>query len=190
MNTKKLVLSALMVAMVSGSAAFAGPGGNGNGGGNENSRGARANDSNTNGVETSKLKWRNAGNASAEAFANANPESAVGLLATLKSATDAYNATEIDPDAIVRGVDEIQALLDDLDEPRDLDDILADMDVDGADLELLDAEMEAAVIYNALLAELELTEVIAAKDDAEAAVGLDDLTEPALDALWALLEGK
>lgn len=75
MNTKKLVLTALTIALFSGSAAFAGGGGKSN---NGNGRGASDNGRNSNGAIASELKWRNAGHASAQAFLNANENSSVG----------------------------------------------------------------------------------------------------------------
>lgn len=192
MNTKKLVLTALMVAMVSGSAAFAGPGGkgNGNGGGNENSRGARDNGRNTNGAIASELKWRNAGHASAQAFLNANEDSAVGQLATFKNTTQAvlelYAAA-----GVVAGA-----------ELRDPTLIDADILLVQADILLLDPlsgtfDADLAAL-NAKLAQLEaeqtlpadLVEPLAAEEEAAEVVGIDDLSDAAIDALWDLLEGK
>ena len=117
MKTKQIVLTALTIALVAGGAAFAGPGGNGK----SNGRGASDNGRNSNGAAASELKWRNAAHASAQAFSNANPNSAVGILATLKNASaaadEALELAGLESGDTVRTVEEIQTLLVLLTEP-------------------------------------------------------------------------
>jgi hypothetical protein len=199
MNTKKLVLTALTVTLLGGGAAIAGPGNNGN----SNGHGARNNGNNGNGVIASELKWRNAAHASEQARLNASPNSAVGIIATYENATqelnDALEAAGLEPGTEIRDPADIQADIDLLEPPtRTIADIEADLAqaiIDGEDTTDLANELAGAEAYEAQLAELEaelevsegLTEVLAAEADASAAVGVDELSEPALEALWDML---
>lgn len=197
MNTKKLVLTALAVTVLSSGAAFAGNNGNGNGNANGN-----ANGNNGNGAVASELKWRNAAHASAQAFLNANPDSAVGKLATLRDTTqataDAYAATGIVPGTELRDPEVIQGEIDALVVPvRTSEEVQAEIDLLLAldppeDVTVLGLELAEAETYEALVAELEATnlliEVLAAESEARAVVGVDALSTAAYDALWDMLD--
>lgn len=186
MNKTKLVLAALTVTALSSGAVFAQGNGNGNGNGN--------------GAIASELKWRNAGHASAQAFLNANPNSAVGKLATLRDATqattDAYAAAGVDPLDPLRDPALIQADIDAISgEGGSVELVQADIaaldptsPTYEADLAALAAELAAMEAAAAQLeAELALPTTEAAQAEAEAVVGIDDLSEEALAALWELL---
>ncbi len=195
MNTKKLIFTALAIALLGSSAVFA------QGNGNSNGQGARDNGNNGNGAIASELKWRNAAHASAQAFLNANPDSAVGKLATLRDAAqataDALDAAGVVPGTDIRDPADIQADIDALDVPpltseevEEAIDFLLDFD-QLADLSTLEEDLAAALAYEALLAELEVSEslvdVLAAEDEAADVVGLGDLSDDAFAALWDML---
>ncbi|OUS05383.1 hypothetical protein A9Q96_11570 [Rhodobacterales bacterium 52_120_T64] len=217
MNTKKLVLTALTVALLCGGTAFAKNNGNSNGNsenssgnsgdngnhGNEGNNGNNGNDGNNgNGAIASELKWRNAAHASAQAFLNANPDSAVGKLATLRDATlaaaSAYAAAGVDPADPLRDPADIQADIDAISgaggliEAAEAEIALLDIasDTYGADLVTLTgtiAALEEDVLV--LEAELALPDVpeVQAEIEAKAVVGVEELSEEALAALWDLL---
>lgn len=193
MNTKKLVLTALTVTLLSTGAAIAGSGNNGNG--NSNGNGASNGGNNGRGAIASELKWRNAAHASAQAFLNANSNSAVGKLATLVNATDDAAAALVL--AGLRDPAVIQAELDLLTAPTKTSKELQD-EIDAAlyanssaDVSGLLTDLGKALAYEALEKELKdslaLPEV-QAQAEAEAVVGVDDLSDEALAALWDMLD--
>lgn len=197
MNTKNLVLTALAVTVLSSGSVFAKDNGNGNGNnGNGNGNG--------NGAVASELKWRNAAHASAQAFLNASPNSAVGKLATLRDArvatAEAYEATGIAPGTELRDPLVIQAEIDGLVAPtRTSEEVQAEIDLALAvepplDVTALQTELAAAKAYEGLVAELEATNllnvVLAAEAEAGAVVGVGELSVGALEALWGMLDSK
>ena len=194
MNTKKLVLTALTVTLLGSGAAFA------QGNGNSNGHGASDNGNNGRGAIASELKWRNAAHASEQAFLNANPNSAVGKLATLRdatqAATDAYEAAGVDPADPLRDPTLIQADVDGLSGAGgSIEAVQADIDaLDPTsptyedDLVALAEELAPLEVELAQLeAELALPDSVAAQEEAEAVVGVDDLSDEALTALWDML---
>ena len=202
LNTKMVVLTALTITLLSSGGAFA-QGKSGTAGSNRNNAGggnSQAGAQNGNqGAIASELKWRNAAHASAQAFLNASPNSAVGKLAIYKEATEAAEqayavAGVVDPDAyIARDIlvieGEIAAVLTaigDLDINDPIYDPLSPTFDPTAptyeeDLGLLGAELAA------LESELELVEVLVVEDEAIQLVGADTLSDEALTALWELL---
>ena len=199
MNMKKIALTALTVTVLGSTAAFA----QGKGNGVENGGGASNNGNNGNGAIASELKSANAAHASAQAFLNANPNSAVGMLATMRddaaqAASDAYEAAGVDPEDELRTPEDIQADIDALSElDRTIEAIQGDIaaldpesETYEADLAALAEELAAREAELATLAlELALPEALeAAEDEALASVGLDDLSDEALIVLWDLLD--
>jgi|LGVE01.1.fsa_nt_gb hypothetical protein len=197
MNTKKMVLTALAVTLLSTGAAYAGPGNNN---GNSNGHGARDNGRNTNGAIASELKWRNAAHASDQARLNADPNSAVGILATLVNTTGALD----EANAALAAFDETYEGPIPAGSTADAYDALiaAGYDeatyVEGVDLVqdgLLAAYGEAVAYETAKIIfeeSLELEALQTAKTDAETAVGIgigepDELSAEAVEALWDLL---
>jgi hypothetical protein len=211
MNTKKLVLAALTVTLLGSGAAFAQGNGNGNSNGhgasnngnhgasNNGNHGASNNGNNGRGAIASELKWRNAAHASEQAFLNASPDSAVGKLATLRDAAqataEAIALAGLEPGTEIRAPLDIQADIDLLTAPtRTAEEIAAELTqaiIDNLDTTDLVNELAAAEEYEALVTELEVSEgladVLAAEAEAGAVVGLDELSDDALDALWDLL---
>ena len=193
MNTKNLVLTALAVTVLSSGSVFAKDNGNGNGNGN-----------NGNGAVASELKWRNAGHASAQAFLNASPNSAVGTLATLRDArvatAEAYEATGIEPGSDLRDPLVIQGEIGALEVPtRTSEEVQAEIDLALAvepplDVTALQTELAGAQAYEGLVAELEATnllnDVLAAEAAAGEVVGVGELSTGALEALWGMLDNK
>lgn len=201
MNTKKLVLTALTVTLLGSGAAFAQ--------GNSNGHGATNNGNNGNGAIASELKWRNAAHASAQAFLNANPDSAVGKLATLRNAAqataDAYAAAGVDPVDPLRDPVAIQADIDAISglggpievvqgEIAALDPASPTYEIDLIALSEELAALEAGVAQ--LEAELALPTTLtgtqAAEAEAEAVVGIGigegQLSPEAVAALWEMLD--
>ena len=184
MSTRKLVMTALTVTLLGSGAAFA------QGKSEGRSHGAHDNGNNGRGAIASELKWRNAAHASAQAFLNANPDSAVGKLATLVNATnaidDAYAAAGVDPDAELRDPLDIEADIATIDgEILALDPLSPTYDDDLAALEAEIATLEAELALPETLEAAEET-----KEEAEEVVGVADLSPEAVEALWELLEGK
>ena len=193
MKTKKLVLTALTVTLLGSGAVFA----QGNSG-NSNGHGASNNGNNGRGAIASELKWRNAAHASAQAFLNASPDSAVGKLATLVNTTNAleqgYADALVDLVVPIRTSEEIAAeiLLTDAA-------LLADSEyMTVEDYATLVQEHADAVVYEDAKAAFEATpeflEMDAAETAAEVVVGIGigegELSADAVEALWDLLEGK
>ncbi|MCK4860994.1 MAG: hypothetical protein KAS85_03645 [Rhodobacteraceae bacterium] len=190
MKTKKLVLAALTVTLLGSGAVFAQ--------GNSNGNGASNNGNNGRGAIASELKWRNAAHASAQAFLNASPDSAVGKLATLVNTTNAleqgYADALVDLVVPIRTSEEIAAeiLLTDAA-------LLADSEyMTVEDYATLVQEHADAVVYEDAKAAFEATpeflEMDAAETAAEVVVGIGigegELSADAVEALWGLLEGK
>ncbi len=211
MNKKKLVLAALTVTLLSSGAVFAQGKGNGaergghaaeNGNSNGNGNG------NGNGAIASELKWGNAAHASEQAFLNAAPNSAVGMLATMREAVesategaaDAYAAAGVNPEdplrdpALIQGdIDaisgtggSIEAVESDI---AALDPASATYEADLAALaeELAALEADAAQLEAELAIPAALEEAEAAVAQAEADAGFENLSEEALAALWEML---
>lgn len=204
MKTKKLVLTALTVTLLGSGAVFAQ-------GNSENSNGHGANDNGNNGrgAIASELKWRNAAHASAQAFLNANPNSAVGKLATLRNAAqataDAYTAAGVNPADPLRDPVDIQTDIDAISGAGgSIEGVQADIDLlDPAsptyefDRASLTEEMEALeAIAAQFQAELILPTTLVGTQDAEAqaeavvgiGTGDGELSPEAVAALWELLE--
>lgn len=198
MNTKKLVLAALAVTLMSSGAAIAGPGGNGN----SNGRGAVDNGRNSNGAIASELKWRNAAHSFKEgqAYLNADPESAVGILATLVNTTGAldeanaalaaFDETYEGPIPTGSAVEAYDALM-----AAGYDEATY-VEGDNPIQDALFAAYGEAVAYETakIIFEesLALEELQADKTAAETAVGIgigepDELSAEAVTALWELL---
>jgi hypothetical protein len=194
MKMKKMVLAALSIALLSGVAALA----QGRGKSDE----ARSDVNNGNGATASELKWRNAAHASAQALLNANSGSSVGRLATFKDATlaaegaalavqGAYEAAGVDPDADPRLAEDI--LFDIADALLAIADAeIAGMDVGSGEYLALLADwvtLEAELALEDALVDLIAAEATTAesKATADADIGIEDLSEDAITALWALL---
>lgn len=155
------------------------------------------------GAIASELKGRNAVNASATAFANASPNSMVGQIATYSNAVDDLAEAETDlADAEKAVVDAEKAVADakaavetaqkalndaaDDDAKADAKDALEDAedDLETAEGDLAKAE-DAAKDAEKAVADAET-----AVDESSTAIGLDTLSDEALEAFHDELAGK
>jgi len=186
LNTKMVVLTALTITLLSSGGAFA-QGKSGTAGSNRNNTGggnSQAAQDGNQGAIASELKWRNAAHASAQAFLNASPNSAVGKLAIYKEATEAAEEAYV-----TAGVNPVGYIA------RDVSVIEGEIAAVGIAIGELDElsltyEEDLGVLVASLAAletELELVEVLVVEEEAIQLVGADTLSGEALTALWELL---